>query len=185
MNIKNLELSLNLNENEEVFYVAEKSKSAYIVAMISMPLIALIFGSSATLMLVQSDSNLIWILLQYFLAVCFILGIFNLKNYYYLGNVILTNQRILVITPKSQVVIPFEKISYVNPKSGYYSNILRINLKSGNLISLLFIKGDIFKNKFMEVYPQYKDPDMTGTKISMYFILILLLVAFFLMIKNH
>jgi len=185
MNIQNREIPLSLNENEEVFYIAEKNKSAYIGTIISIAMIGLIFGTSATLMLVQSDSNLFFIILQYFLAICIILGIFGLKNYYYLGNVILTNQRIIVITPKSQIRIPFEKISFVNPRSGMYANILRVNLKSGNIISLFFINGDTFKNKLIEVYPQYKDPDMTGTKISMYFILILLIVAFFLMIKTH
>lgn len=185
MDIKNREISLSLNENEEVFYVAEKNKSSYIFNTIGIIIMGLNVGIGSIFALVYFHFNPLYLLLLSLIFIyCFYI-IFDFTRNYFFRDVILTNQRIIFLTPKTQTSTTFEQIFYAKVIKGNICNILKVKLKSGEKYSLSFIKGDIFKDKLIRVYRQYQDPEMSNSEKVLIAIAVIIAIAVFIFIKTH
>lgn len=184
MEIKNKNIFLNLNEGEEIVYVAEKIGKPLFIFCNLLPYLAVIFLFLFLILLFFSGiykENVKSLIDFCFLFLVEIIMFFIVKKQlidYFYTDMILTNQRILISKFNQLISI---KNSQVKRIYGYRSAI-SIFLISKKSYRFYFFE-DSLKDKFKEVYPDYDDSKAVEKERKQGYIILailLLLLPFFM-----
>lgn len=194
--IKNRNIFLNLNEGEEIVYVAEKIKSNFYWNFFTSVIIGIpLFGAFAgfgIFALTLGDANMKFILSVLFILLMFIMFCFIsykvIVDYFY-TELILTNQRFIVSKFHKISFINFEQIKRITGTYGVRGGPIQLTIKFKNkkLCSFYFIDKNIIRAKFKEVYPNYDDSEAVAKEQKLgYIILFVLILLFpFLLYSNY
>ncbi|MDR1167749.1 MAG: TonB C-terminal domain-containing protein [Heliobacteriaceae bacterium] len=167
MEIKNQ--NIYLNENEEVYYIAQKDKLNFWCSFVVLTVGLLICGSFTIFLTIVSVfySNIVSVKFPLtegmaILAVCVMFCCLLYKEIadYFFTELILTNQRLIISRFNKIRFIDNNRIKCIKGMSLHYPlapMILDIRLKNKKRLQLYFIELSIIKTKFQEVCPDYDD----------------------------
>ncbi len=161
--IKNKDIYANLNEGEEIVYIAQKDKNNFFLSLLSNTIyLVLALCALAVLIIFFSDKmgaaviSLIIGFILIFLMFCFV--VYMRISDYFRTEVVFTNQRLIISR--------LDKLEFINNdeiESMYWywcrgiDLTLKITIKEKNPYLLSFIKKPDLRNKFKEMYPGYDD----------------------------
>lgn len=186
MEIKNKNIFLNLNEGEEIVYVAEKDKYNFywnliFCVIIGFPLISfftflaiLEYVSSINAGKLFSPSLFMFLIFPLY---CFIT--YKIISDYFCTELILTNQRFIISKFNKIKFINYEQVKCVTGTYGVRGGPIQaiIRLKNKKFCNFFFIDRNIIRNKFKEVYPSYDDSKAVAKEQKQgYIILVILLL---------
>lgn len=173
-------ISLNLNNGEEILYVGQKDKYDFgwcifycISAIVAAPI------------LIYLGRNEIYNYVLLFLAVLMFLGGFYFLYIYirdyFTCSVFLTNQRMLMLFQNKLTSIEYADIYYITPGAngnGLIPSFFFIKLKSKKIYSIKFIKSVEFIENFKKIYSDYDDSELQerGCRIALIVIPLLLII---------
>lgn len=188
MEIKNKNIFLNLNEGEEIVYVAEKDKVNFYWNFILITFVALPVMTFFDLISIF-DFNLfgsIWmqVFMLIILPFCYY-ATYKIISDYFFTEVILTNQRFIISRYNKIRSVSNEQVNRIIGSYGYRGAPISttIKLKDKKSYRFLFIDKNIIRNKFKEIAPNYDDSKaVEKDKKQGYIILaiLLLLLPFFM-----
>jgi len=208
MKIKNENIFLNLNEGEEIVYVADKNIS-YFYFFVLIPILLIgsliflltkLFLTQNIPMLVSNYSEMRFLILGIILAV-FLFGCIIYKYVLdcFFTDIILTNQRFLISVANKITSLNYKDIKGVS--NSYTTNYNRISTSgiridsnvsltrgfnplfntSNKNYTIFFVNWEILKTKILEIYPNIINPEReTSSKGNWTTLLFLIL---FLLIK--
>lgn len=188
--IKNKNIFLNLNEDEEIVYVAEKASKFefYFFSIPSILVIAflLTFLSLFVILTLYKayNQNYFYILFLVILLLFMVLMLYKEIVDYCFTDIVLTNQRLIISKLNKILSIPHNQIKYIqNAGTGRGPSATRINLINKKFHIFYFLNHLPLRNKFKEVCPDYDDSQVVekerkqGTIILA---ILLLLLPFFM-----
>lgn len=157
MKIKNKNLFLNLNENEEILYIAERNKGEFIyLTLLSILPIFLLFICVIIFIIakVYSFYSLFGTLLFMFM----IYTTFTQIRDYFFTEIILTNKRLIISQFNKLSFVDYNEIdsiiSLMN-RARIYPMLLR--LKSKKKYVIFFVNIQKLKDKLIEICPSYDE----------------------------
>lgn len=166
MEIKNQNIFLNLNEGEEIVYVAQKDKANFYWNFISLVIIGLPLISFFTVLLIIEmligNINNQLILSAMFMFLIFLLFWFTaykiITDYFY-TELILTSQRFIISKFNKISFIKYDQIKRLAGSYGYRGGPIQltIRLKNKKYCNFFFIDINVIRNKFKEIYSDYDD----------------------------
>lgn len=186
--IKNENIFLNLNEGEEIVYVAEKDKPNFwwnfiFLMFIGLPLIGL-----STFLLITDNIDGIPSWYKPFMALIFFSGLFVIYKIiidYFYTELILTNQRFIISKFNKIKFINYEQVKRIIGYYGYRGSgpiSTTIKLTNKKNYMLFCIDKNIVRNKLKEIYPEYDDSKAVAKEQKQGYItlaILLLLLPFF------
>lgn len=180
MEIKNKNIFLNLNEGEEIVYVAEKISKPLFAYCTLLPYLAVIFLFFFLIVLFflgfykESTINLIDFCFLFLVEIImFFIAKKQIVDYFY-TDIILTNQRILISKLNHLTSIENSQVKRIYGQN----TIIRISLKSKKFFMFYFFNYSL-RDKFKEAYPNYDDSiavvkDKKQATIILFILLLLL-----------
>jgi len=160
MEIKNKNIFLNLNGDEEVLYVAEQNKWEFYLWGLPLFIIVLPLLSFFVIMSVISGFQLVsiwWEIFGTFLLLFILYTAYtNIRDCFF-TDIILTNQRLLIIRFNKLISIDYSQIKYISGNSLRGPSITRISLQSKKFYLISFVDPYKFKKKLKEIYSGYND----------------------------
>ena len=166
MEIKNKNIFLNLNEGEEIVYVAEKNKFNFYWNFITLVIVGLPLISFFTVLIIfemlVGSINTQMILSAIFMFLIFILFWFmayKIVSDYFFTELLLTNQRFIISRFNKIKFINYEQVKRITGTYGYRGGPIQltIRLKNKKFYSFFFIDRNVIRNKFKEICPEYDD----------------------------
>jgi len=154
--ISNKNIFLNLNEGEEIVYVAEKSKFEFycfvpFIVFVVIPLSSFfVFMSIAIPLKGSCLILLLWITLFY-------MSYIFIRDYFF-SNLILTNQRLILYRFNNPIFIDNRIIKNISRSISVNGPIPTIiSLKSNKTYRIYFVDDSKLKAKFEEICSNYND----------------------------
>lgn len=186
MEIKNKNIFLNLNEGEEIFYIAEKAGKFefYFFTLPSIFFIIFLFAFISLFIFLTLykpyNENYFCILFFTVLLIFFILTSYKETVDYFFTDVILTNQRLLILKQGKVTPIEHNQIKYIHSGSGRGPSSTIINLRSKKFHLIYFLKCFKLRDKLKEIYSEYDDTKIIEKEQeqTQNFIIILILLFF-------
>lgn len=158
MEISNKNIVQNLNENEEIFYVGEKSKSEFfyfasLIAIFVLPLLTYLM-----FLFIMSPIKELWIVAPLWLIVIS-LSYIGIRDYCF-TQLILTNQRLIISRFNKLIFIDNNQIKHIYGNSKRFgAHTTFIRLKSNKVHRIGFMDKYKVKDKVKEICPDYDDKD--------------------------
>lgn len=155
--IKNKNIFLNLDDDEEIVYVAEKINKPTFLFCTILPYLAVIFLFFFLILLFlagfykESTTNLIDFGFLFLVGIImFFIVKKQLIDYFY-TDIILTNKRILISKFNHLTSIENSQVKRIYGQN----EIMKVSLKNKKNYMFYFFEDYLFKTKFKEVYPSY------------------------------
>jgi hypothetical protein len=190
MDIKNKNIFLNLNDGEEIIYVAEKNKGEFIyLTLLSILPIILLFICVILFIIAKYYSfyslfgTLIFVFMLYSTYT-------NIRDYFF-TEIILTNQRLIISKFNRLTFIDYSEIdsiiSLMN-RARVYPMLLR--LKSKKKYVIFFVNIQKLKDKLVGIYPSYDETktiqqDEKELNISLAVLVFLPIIIFIIYLFSH
>lgn len=158
MEIKNKNIFLNLNDGEEILYIAEKEKFAFY--FYDLPIIFGLLPIFSFFLFITVSNNAPFTLIGCILLILLFFIYFtylDIRDLFY-SDLVLTNKRILLSRFNKLISIDYSQIKYISGSSYRGKSGTTISLKSKSRFYLIsFINPYKFKEKFKEIYIDYND----------------------------
>lgn len=177
MKIKNKNIFLNLNEGEEIVYVAEKISKSLFSFCTTLPNLSVIFLYIflTALFLMGFHKESITNLISFcFLLLIAITMFFIIKKQiidYFYTDIILTNQRVIISKFNQLTSIKNSQIKRIYE----YNTITRIFLNSKKFYMFYFFENSL-RDKFKEIYPDYDDSKAVAKEQKQGYIILAILL---------
>lgn len=186
MDIKIQNLNLSLNDDEHIVCRPEKNKLDFYLSM----LMIIVLTGVILFLFFYSDFKELYFCGPIFFILMFIL--YTVLSNYFFTDVILTNQRIIIVRYCKPISIWFNQLKSISGQHSerysrhYQFSYMLLELKKLRSYLILFIDGKEFEKKFKLVYPVYDMRKIKTPQIIYYTIVgILLLLWGILSIPIH
>lgn len=183
MEIKNKNIFLNLNEGEEIVYVAQKDKANFWWNFIFLTFIGIPLISFSTFLIITNNIDgipswykpfMVLILFSLFFV------IYKIIVDYFYTELIFTNKRFIISKFNKIRFINYELVKRITGSYGYRNSgpiATTIKLTTNKSYRLFCIDRNIVRNKLKELYPDYDDSKAVAKEQKLgYIILVILLL---------
>jgi hypothetical protein len=187
MEIKNKNICLNLNEGEEIVYIAEKSTSSFYFFILFPIFLASYFiylpikyvFVKFNLMLILQNPHVTWSLLGCCLIILFSAYIiYSYIEDYFFTDIIITTQRFIILTFNKPTFIDYEDINYIS-NSGYKgpAGVFIKTLKKN--FTVYFVDWKIIKSKVQKIdsSKDFNEPKMTKKDVFIVLVIVILFIS--------
>lgn len=162
MEIKNKNIFLNLNEGEEIVYVADKNKGEfYCFALIHFfgALFFFFFLIASFFTTLESA----WLIYVLFFILIFFLYLY-IRDYFF-TETILTNQRLIISRFNKLTLTNFKQIKNIwsLPITANAPTATNISMQPKTRYRIYFINEQKLRNQLKELYPEYNYTGITVT----------------------
>jgi len=188
--IKNRNILLNLNEGEEIVYVAEKaSKFEFYFFTIPAILVTIFLFAFLSLFLLLTlykpyNENYFYILFLAVLLVFVVLMLYKGIVDYCFTDIVLTSKRLIILRLNKVLPIQYSQIKYIqNFGTGRGPSATKINLLNKKFRVFYFLNPFTLRNKLKDVYPDYDDSKAVAKdqkQGNIILVIFLLLLPFFM-----
>lgn len=188
MEIKNKNIFLNLNADEKIVYVVEKTKFNFwwnfvLITFFGLPIFT--FFSIISILHPEFFGTTWESFIFPVLLPVFYYGAYKIVIDYFFTEIILTNQRFIISRLSKIYSIYYDKVDrFIDGYGGSRGSIsTTIKLKDNKNHRFLFVDKETIRGKFKEIYPSYDDSEIVAKEKKrgkIILAILLLLLPFFM-----